>query len=363
MLRAVMDKEGSMNLDTKKNRSTRRIRPADLMWPVVSLGAVMWSLILLFNKLEAEVSSDPVIRAILIEGNVASDARIVVSVLAERLGQIPAEALVLASLASLVAYAALAWYDRIALMHLGKLREISWGYVALCSFVTYALGHNLGASMLSGAAVRLRAYAAKGLTRMEVGVLVGMCSFTFAYGTALLLGLVLVIAPEVLEPLASVLPALSLSEPAVRGLGAALLCTCLVYVLGALLGSKPWQIGPLRLSYPRLGVVLRQVLAAPLEIAGAAGIIYFALPEVGNPGYLLVLGAFLISFSVGLASQVPGGVGVMEAVFLALMPGVPATSVLAALLVWRLLYLLIPLALSGPIILAFERGQLARARG
>ena len=94
---------------------------------------------------------------------------------------------------------------------------------------------------------------------------------------------------------------------------------------------------------------------------GAAGIIYFALPQEGNPGFIVVLGAFLLSFSAGLLSQVPGGVGVMEAVFLAVMPGVPATAVVAALLVWRLFYLLLPLALSLPVIVLFERSQIGKA--
>jgi len=109
-------------------------------------------------------------------------------------------------------------------------------------------------------------------------------------------------------------------------------------------------------------VVVRQLLAGPAELIAAAGIIYFALPSSGNPGFAIVLGAFLISFSAGLLSQVPGGIGVMEAVFLALMPDIPATSVFAALLVWRVLYLLIPLALSGPVIIAFEYSQFRRRR-
>ena len=75
---------------------------------------------------------------------------------------------------------------------------------------------------------------------------------------------------------------------------------------------------------------------------------------------MVVLGAFLLSFSAGLLSQVPGGVGVMEAVFLAIMPGIPASSVFAALLVWRLFYLILPLAMAIPVILLFERSQLSK---
>ena len=97
-----------------------------------------------------------------------------------------------------------------------------------------------------------------------------------------------------------------------------------------------------------------------MELIGAAGIIYFALAHE-NVSFMLVLGAFLLSFSAGLLSQVPGGVGVMEAVFLAVMPQVPATSVFAALLIWRLFYLILPLILSLPIVLLFERSQLGKA--
>ena len=105
----------------------------------------------------------------------------------------------------------------------------------------------------------------------------------------------------------------------------------------------------------------RQFLAAPLELLGAAGIIYFALPEVGNPGFIAVLAVFLASFSVGLASHAPGALGVFELIFLTAMPDVDKPAVLAALLVFRLFYLLIPFAISIVVGLLFERARLARA--
>lgn len=65
--------------------------------------------------------------------------------------------------------------------------------------------------------------------------------------------------------------------------------------------------------------MLRQLAAAPLELLGAAGIIYFALPDAVNPGFIPVLAIFLASFSVALASHAPGGLGVFEIVFLTAM--------------------------------------------
>ena len=218
-----------------------------------------------------------------------------------------------------------------------------------------------GASVFSGGMVRLRAYTAKGLSAAEVAVLVALCSFTFAFGTIILLGLVLVIEPHILRPLSSLSRHFAVGDTTARLIGGAMLAFCAIYTVGAWLKLRPLKIGNFKVVYPRMPIVARQYVAAPLELIGAAGIIYFALPSEGNPGFMMVLGAFLLSFSAGLLSQVPGGVGVMEAVFLAVMPGIPGTSVFAALLVWRLLYLLLPLALSIPVILLFERSQLGKA--
>ena len=337
-------------------------RYLDYFWPAIGLVAVAWSVKLLYDKLRLEAaSSDPLVRAQLATGDLWSNLKIIAGVIATKLADIPPHAYLLAFGSTLAAYAALAWYDRIALIHLGRKTGISYLYVAVCSFVTYALSHNIGASVFSGGMVRLRAYTAKGLSAAEVAVLVALCSFTFAFGTILMLGLVLVIEPQILKPLSSLSRHFAIGDPAARLIGLGMLAFCAVYTIGAWLKLKPLKIGNLRVVYPRMPIVVRQYIAAPLELIGAAGIIYFALPAAGNPGFLLVLGAFLLSFSAGLLSQVPGGVGVMEAVFLAVMPTMPATAVVAALMVWRLFYLLLPLALSIPVIILFERSQLGKA--
>ena len=69
----------------------------------------------------------------------------------------------------------------------------SWRFVGLASFTTYAIAHNIGASVLSGAVIRYRAYSTKGLSVGEIGVLVAFCSFTFALGVATLGGLLLLV--------------------------------------------------------------------------------------------------------------------------------------------------------------------------
>jgi uncharacterized membrane protein YbhN (UPF0104 family) len=301
------------------------------VWPVIGLGAVALSLWLLSRELGGLSFAE----------------------LGDSLAAIRPLDWGLAVLATLAAYAALAGYDHLALMHLR--RRVGWLFVTLCSFTTYALAHNIGASVFSGAVVRYRAYSTRGLSAAEVGVLVAFCSFTFTLGTVLLTGLVLLFAPEVAGRFVDVLPV-----EATAGLGALLLGLVALYVLGSWLGLRPLRIGGFEIQYPRLGIVGRQLVVGPLELLAAAAIVYFALPEASNPGYVVVLGIFLISFSLALLSHAPGGLGVLELAFVTALPDVDPMDVLAALLVFRLLYLLIPFALSLLVILGFERRQLAQ---
>src|SRR5271167_95971 len=102
---------------------------------------------------------------------------------------------------------------------------------------------------------------------------------------------------------------------------------------------------------------IKQLLAGPLELIGAAGIIFFALPAAANPGFLVVLGVFLASFSLALVSHAPGGLGVLEIAFLEGMPDMPQANVVAALLVFRLFYLILPFIFALGVILVFERDR------
>ena len=265
-----------------------------------------------------------------------------------------------AGASTLLAYAALAWYDRIALLHLG-VKHISWPFISLCSFTTYALSHNIGASVFSGAAVRYRAYSTKGLTAGQVAVLVLLCSYTFAFGNVLLGGLLLTFDPGMMQRLSGLLPDILTHRHTARAVGVGCLVFVGLYVAGSLMRFKPIDIWRLHILYPRPEIVARQLFAAPLELIGAAGIIYFALPETANVSYLVVLGTFLFSFSAALVSNAPGGLGVFELLFITAVQEVPKVKVLSALLVWRLFYLIVPLIFAVVVVALIERGKLAEA--
>ena len=97
----------------------------DYVWPVVGFVAVGFSFWLLYRELRGSSVKD-------VWGTLAA---------------IPSHRYGLALVATLAAYWALAWYDRIALEHLG--RKLGWGFISVVSFTTFALSHNIGASVFS----------------------------------------------------------------------------------------------------------------------------------------------------------------------------------------------------------------------
>ena len=186
------------------------------IWPTVGIIAILLSGWLLYRELRGLSLAD----------------------LGDSFAAIPARGWVLSALCTLAAYAALAGYDRIALLHLD--RKVSWLFIAACSFTTYALAHTIGASVFSGAVVRYRAYSSRGLTPQEIGVLVAFCSFTFALGVVLLTGLVLIVEPDIIERIDELLPeGLSITT------GYLLLALVGFYVLGSWFGLRPLKIGGL----------------------------------------------------------------------------------------------------------------------
>ncbi|WP_062216831.1 MULTISPECIES: lysylphosphatidylglycerol synthase transmembrane domain-containing protein [unclassified Aureimonas] len=304
----------------------------DAIWPLIGIGAVVFSCWLLFREVRT-ISLDQIW------------ASFVAITPLQWVGSV---------VSAIVAYIFLAYYDRLALRHLG--RSVPFPFVAATSFATYALSHNIGASVFSGAVVRYRAYRSRGLSGSEIALLIAFCSFTFGLGVLLVSATSLLIKPDIIERYFDI-------HSSVPVIVAGLIVVAIAfYVFGSFKGFKPLSIGKFHLHYPRRDVVVRQLIAAPMEIAAAASIIYFALPPEHNPGFIVVLAIFVVSFSLALVSHAPGGLGVLEVTFLAGLSDVPETDVLAALLVFRILYLLIPFAIAIVLVLLFEQSALWRRR-
>ncbi|MBS0375673.1 MAG: bifunctional lysylphosphatidylglycerol flippase/synthetase MprF [Proteobacteria bacterium] len=271
---------------------------------------------------------------------------------------IPRGALALAALLTAASYALLTLYDALALRYVG--RAVAYPRIALTSFIAYAFGHNLSLAAFTGAAVRYRLYLSVGLTAVDVATIVSFCALTTALGVGTLAGGALVVA----APGAA---ALHLGHAWSQAVGVLLLAGVAAYVAWASRARRPLTIGAWALRPPGGGLAAGQVGVAVGDLLCSAGVLYLLLPAAARPDFPVFAGLYAVAIVAGIASQVPGGLGVFEAVLLLALPQVPAPQLLGALLAYRGVYYLAPLALAA---LAFavvelerQRPRLARAGG
>ncbi|WP_253902791.1 bifunctional lysylphosphatidylglycerol flippase/synthetase MprF [Corallococcus exiguus] len=260
------------------------------------------------------------------------------------LAAVTASRILLALAVTVVNYAALTLYDVLALGHAGH--RIPYSRVGFTSFVGYAFGHNLGASFLSGGSVRYRLYSAWGLTALDVARVSAFNALTFWLGLAAVTG-----ASLLLEGGGGVL---SLSTSVAHGVGAALGLLLVGYFVACATVRKPLRIRGLEWTLPTPARALAQLVVSCGDWALAAAVLWVLLPpdSVSLPSLTAL---FALAQLAGIASQVPAGLGVFETVMLsALTPRVPAPQVVGVLLVYRLVYYLLPFTVAALLLAGHE---------
>ncbi|MDV7213956.1 bifunctional lysylphosphatidylglycerol flippase/synthetase MprF, partial [Azotobacter beijerinckii] len=120
------------------------------------------------------------------------------------------------------------------------------------------------------------------------------------------------------------------------------------------------RLGRYGLTLPGAHLSALQLLIAIADMLAAAGVLYVLLPETPPFGSFLLV--YLVALAAGVLSHVPGGVGVFEAILLAAFGHSLGTAPLAAaLLLYRLIYMVLPLLLACLLLLGNEARRLTRA--
>ena len=234
-------------------------------------------------------------------------------------------------------YLILAGYDLLAIRSIRH--PLPLPKVIMASFVGYVSAFNFG-SLLGGLSVRYRLYAAWGLSPIEIGKLLVVLTVTFWLGLFALAGLVFVFQPFAI-PAQFKLPFAD-----VRPLGYLLLAVTLIYLLLCALGARQVRIRGRVIPLPKLHFAISQLAVASADLLVAAAILYVLLPPSIEVSYLSFLGMYLLVIVVVLFTNVPGGLGVMELMVLALLSPSQPPAVFAPLLVFRLMYYLGPLVIA-----------------
>ncbi|MDM0046771.1 lysylphosphatidylglycerol synthase domain-containing protein [Variovorax dokdonensis] len=214
------------------------------------------------------------------------------------------------------------------------------GTVMGVTFISYAFNLNLG-SMVGGIAFRYRLYGRLGLRAHQTTRILGMSLATNWSGYLLVAGTAFFFWPPELPP------SWKLDSGGLHIAGGIGLVLSAAYVLlCAWSHGRRWIVRGHRIELPGLRMALVQVLVASINWCLIGAVVWVLLQ--GRVDYPHVLAVLLCSVVAGLIVRVPGGLGVLEAVFVALLDyRVPQSELLAALLVYRAVYYLLPLLLAS----------------
>jgi glycosyltransferase 2 family protein len=236
-------------------------------------------------------------------------------------------------------YFTLTFYDLFALRTIGR-NDVPYSTAALAAFTSYSVGHNVGASVLTGGAVRYRIYSAWGLTAVEVAKICFVAGLTFWLGNATVLGLGIAYAP---------LAATAIDQlPAWLNRGGAILILVVLAVYVGWVWRRPRVVGreDWCVNLPGGPLTLLQIGIGIVDLGFCALAMYMLVPAEPNIGFVTLAVIFVSATLLGFASHAPGGIGVFDAAMLVALWQFDKEDVLAGVLLFRLLYYIIPFALS-----------------
>ena len=245
----------------------------------------------------------------------------------------------LAALYVAAGYFTLTFYDLFALRTIGR-KDVPYRVAALAGFTSYSIGHNVGASVFTGGAVRYRIYSGWGLDAVEVAKLCFIAGLTFWLGNLTVLGFGFAYHPQAASEIDLLPPWAS------RALGIAALTALTAYVVWVwqtprVIGRQNWEV-----RLPHGPLTLLQIVIGIVDLSCCAMAMYVLVPNEPHMQFIDIAVIFITATLLGFASHSPGGLGVFDAAMLVALWEFDAEELLAGLLIFRLLYYLVPFMLA-----------------
>ena len=257
------------------------------------------------------------------------------------LTEIPHTHIALAALCVIGAFCTLTFYDFFALRTIGK-KHVPYRIAALSSFTSYTIGHNIGATVFTGGAIRFRIYSEYGLSAIDVAKICFLSGLTFWLGNIFVLGIGMAWHPGAATPMDQLPPAIN-RLIAIGGLLA--IGAYLVWLTSGdsrrELGQNGWKV-----VLPSARLTLLQILIGVVDLGFCALAMYLLMPAQPGIDFVSLAVVFILATLLGFASHAPGSIGVFDAAMLVALPEFGREQLLATLVVFRILYFLIPFAIS-----------------
>lgn len=257
------------------------------------------------------------------------------------LTDIPRGHIGMAAICVFFAFCTLTFYDFFALRTIGK-KHVPYRIAALSSFTSYSIGHNIGATVFTGGAIRFRIYSDYGLNAIDVAKICFLSGLTFWLGNIFVLSIGMTIHPDA----ASYMDQLPASINRLIALGG--LASIAAYLVWLSMGDKRRELGQKgwKVVLPSAPLTLVQILIGVVDLGFCALAMYLLIPANPPIDFLSLAVVFILATLLGFASHAPGSIGVFDAAMLVALPEFGREQLLATLLVFRILYFVIPFGLA-----------------
>ncbi len=265
----------------------------------------------------------------------------------QALGDFPRHAVFEAMALTALSHLALTSYDYLGTRYVGK--KIAYWRVALAAFIAYSISHSLGFPAVTGGAVRYRLYSRWGFNAVEVAAVMAMAGITLFLGAFLIAGVAMLFGGGRVEAWTA------LPSEAVNALGVVCLTVVAVYGTIGFIRHDAISVWGCRLVIPDPRFAALQIVLSGVDWVLVTSVLYVLMPHAEGISLTTFLGIFVVAYLLGTLSNVPGGLGVFESVILvAFGQSLPPEKIVSALLVYRGVYHLLPLALGGLLLLVTE---------
>ncbi|MBZ7921066.1 bifunctional lysylphosphatidylglycerol flippase/synthetase MprF [Ensifer adhaerens] len=249
-----------------------------------------------------------------------------------------------------LSFLALTFYDVSALDYVR--RKLPYADVALTAACAYAVGNTAGFGALSGGAIRYRSYSRLGIEPENIARIIAFVTLAFGLGLLTVTCLSLLAVGEYVAPMTGL-------DPLFLRLIAVIILGGLFSVFFLARDGREVSLGRLTLRLPDSRTVSRQFLVTALDLAASATVLYVLLPA-GTIGWPAFLAVYSLAVGVGVLSHVPAGLGVFETIIIATLGhNTDVDTILGALVLYRVIYHVLPLVIAIAVVIGIELRQLA----
>jgi len=257
------------------------------------------------------------------------------------LTEIPAHRIALAALCVVGAFCTLTFYDFFALRTIGK-KHVPYRIAALSSFTSYSIGHNIGATVFTGGAIRFRIYSDYGLSAVDVAKICFLSGLTFWLGNAFVLGIGMAWHPWAASAMDQLPSAIN------RLVAIGVVSAIVAYFVWLAPGEERRELGQngWKVRLPSAPLTLVQIMIGVLDLGFCAMAMYLLMPAQPGIDFISLAVVFILATLLGFASHAPGSIGVFDAAMLVALPEFGREQLLATLVVFRILYFMIPFGIA-----------------